>query len=235
MKSITLIIAVALCAVLSAYADLAGTYKTIAMDGSSADWSNPGDVLYDATEIGAGAPASSSYDAISLANDGVNLYMGLDTSGAGGASVWNTWTRNIYLDTDSVGGTGFNAGWMAHGYDYLVQYGASGSSYSLFSFGGASQSDWTWNWLGLVTYAYADETSEFLELSVGLSSLGLTGGEDIVAEFNVTGTGVTTETWAYQWESGAETYTVAIPEPATLSMVATLGGAILFFRRKFMR
>jgi len=61
MKKIPLGTTAALCAALtlSIHADLAGTFKTITLDGSLADWSNPGDVLYDATAIGGGAPAVS--------------------------------------------------------------------------------------------------------------------------------------------------------------------------------
>ncbi len=231
MKNTSMTTAVALCAVLSlsVHADLSGTFKTITLDGSLADWSNPGDVLYDAAEIGAGAPTASSYDDIYLANNATDLFIGLDTSGPGGGDVNNTWTRNIYMDTDMTGTTGFNAGWMGHGYDRLIQYGASGGSYSVFEFTGAAQSDWSWNWLGLISYSYSDDVAE---LSVPLSNLGISGNS-LVAEFNVTGTGTTAETWANASESGAETYTIAaIPEPATLGMVALFGGAILIVRRK---
>ena len=232
MKIIPMGTAVALCAALtlSAHADLTGTFKTITLDGSLADWSNPGDILYNTAEIGAGAPDASSYDDIYLANDADNLYIGLDTSGAGGGDINNTWTRNVYMDTDTTGTTGFNGGWMANGYDRLVQYGASGGSYSVYEFTGAAQSDWSWNFLGLVSYSFSDDIAE---ISVPLSNLGVSGGDNLVAEFNVSGDGVTTETWASQYESNAETYTVAaIPEPATLGMVALFGGAVLAIRRK---
>ena len=155
MKSISLTATVALCAALcvSVHADLTGTFKTITLDGSLADWSNPGDVLYDSGEVGAGTPANSSYDDIYLANDAANLYVGLDTTGTGGGDINNTWTRNIYLDTDTDGSTGFDAGWMTHGYDRLVQYGATGGSYSVFEFTGATQSAWGWSFLGLIAYS----------------------------------------------------------------------------------
>ena len=231
MKRIPMGTTAALCAALtlSIHADLTGSFKTITLDGSLADWSNPGDVLYDSAEVGAGAPANSSYDDLYLANDAVNLYVGLDTTGTGGGDINNTWTRNIYLDTDSNAGTGYTSSWFTHGYDRLVQYGASGGSYSVFEFTGATQGDWGWNWLGLISYSYSDDIAE---LSVPLSQLGVSGGDSLVAEFNVTGSGVTSETWASAPESGAETYTVAIPEPATLGLVAAFGGAILVLRRK---
>jgi len=199
----------ALCAVLSlsAHADLSGTFKTIALDGSLDDWSNPADVLYDGAEIGVGTPANSTYEFVYLANDAANLYIGLDTAGSNGGSVSNAWTRNIFLDTDQDGATGYNAGWMGHGYDRLIQYGAGGGSYSVFEFTGGTQGEWSWNWLGLVSYAYSNDVAE---ISVPLSSLGVVAGDSFVAEFNVAGSGVTAETWAHSDEASAETYSSAV-------------------------
>ncbi|MBU0678574.1 MAG: hypothetical protein KJ626_10700 [Verrucomicrobia bacterium] len=151
----------AVCTVLalSASADLIGTYKTITLDGSLSDW-NAADTLYNDAEIGDGSPANSSYENIYAANDGISLYLGLDTKVTGGGDINNDWTRNIYMDTDVNSGTGFNAGWMSHGYDRLVQYGAGGGSYSVFEFNGATQADWGWNWLGLIAYSYSDDIAE---------------------------------------------------------------------------
>jgi len=39
---------------------------------------------------------------------------------------------------------------------------------------------------------------------------------------------------ASSYDSGSDTTTLAIPEPATFGMVAAMGGGILFIRRKFM-
>ena len=199
----------ALCAALSlsVHADLSGTFKTIALDGSLDDWSNPADVLYDGAEIGVGTPANSTYEVVYLANDVSYLYIGLDTAGTGGGSISNTWTRNIYLDMDMDAGTGFNAGWMGHGYDHLIQYGASGTSYSVYEFTGATQADWSWNFLGLVSYAYSNDVAE---IAVPLSNLGAVAGDPFVMELNVSGSNVTTETWAHSDEPSAETYFSAV-------------------------
>ena len=208
MRNIMQITTTALCAVLSlsAHADLSGTFKTIALDGSLDDWNNPGDVLYDGAEIGVGTPANSTYESVYLANDAANLYIGLDTAGPGGGTVSNTWTRNIYLDTDMDAGTGFNAGWFSRGYDRLIQYGSSGASYSVFEFSGAAQDTWGWNFLGLISYAYSNDVAE---LAVPLSALGVSGGDSFFAELNVSGGDATAETWAAAPESAVETYTVA--------------------------
>ena len=229
MKGITRTAAV-LCAVVSVsvHADLTGTFKTIAIDGSLADWSNPGDVIYDSSEITVGAtPAASTYDDLYLANDAANLYIGLDTAGAGGGDINNGWMRNIFLDTDNNATTGYNGGWFAHGYDYLIQYGAGGGGIYSFA-GGAVQSGWSWGGWSAFTFAYNDDVAE---LAAPLATLGISGGDDVVVEFSVSGGGAT-ETWAASWEGAAETYTVAIPEPATFSMMAMLGGAVLFIRRR---
>jgi len=198
-----------LCAVLSVsvHANLSGTFKTIALDGSLDDWNNPADVLYDAAEIGVGTPANSTYEVAYLANDAAYLYIGLDTAGTNGGSISNTWTHNIYLDTDMNPATGFNAGWMAHGYDHLIQYGTAGGAYGVFEFSGTTQGTWGWNFMGLISYAYSNDVAE---LAVSLANLGVVAGDSFVMELNVAGVGVTAETWAHSDEASAETYISAV-------------------------
>ena len=205
----------------SARADLIGTYKTITMDGSLGDWTS-GDTLYSDDEIGDGDPLNASYENIYAANDGTTLYLGLDTKGTGGGDIFNTYTRNLYVDADMDSNTGFDSGWMTGGYDYLVQYGSGGGVYSVFSFSGGDQSSWSWNFVNTITYSYASDT---IELAVPLAELGLAGGDSARLEFHVTGAGVNTETWAQQTEASVETYTVAVvPEPSVALM---LGGGLL--------
>ncbi len=183
----------------------------IVVDGNLDDWNIPGGAFYTDAQIADGSPANSSYEAVYLTNDAANLYIGLDTKGAGGGDIGNTWTHNIYLDTDTNSTTGFNAGWMDHGYDRMIQYGDSGNSYSLFEFTGTAQSSWDWNFLGLVKYAYSND---IVEISVPLSLLGISGSS-FVAELNVTGSGVSTETWASQYESDAKTFNLSTSPPPT--------------------
>ena len=64
--------------------------------------------------------------------------------------------------------------------------------------------------MNLIEYSYSDYV---IEWAIPISTLGLTANK-MRMEFNVTGTGVTTETWAYQWESGVGTYTLAAPPRA---------------------
>ena len=197
--------------------NLEGRYATIALDGSLSDWQS-GDVMYSASEIAVGAPPSSTFTNVFVANDSTNVYVALQLSGP--ASITNNWTTTAFIDADLISTSGFNGGWMGAGYDHLVQYGGSGTTYSVYSFSGAAQSDWTWNWLELIGYSYTDFV---IEWAIPISSLGLTTNKMRI-EFYVTGGDVTTETWAYKWESGVGTYTLAAaPAPGAPTIVAAEG------------
>ncbi len=198
--------------------NLEGRYATITLDGTLSGWL-PTDVLYSASEIGAGAPLASTFTNVMVANDSNYLYVALQLPAP--ASISNNWTYNLFLDTDMKGATGFNGGWMGGGYDHLVEYGASGTTYSVYSFSGAAQSDWTWNWLDVIQYAYSDYV---IEWAVPLSALG-TNTTQMKMEFDVTGGDVTTETWAYQWESGVGTYTLATPPSTSAPTLVAVEGA----------
>jgi hypothetical protein len=217
------------CGVNATAADLVGRYTTIALDGSLSDW-QPSDTLYNSSEIAAGAPLNTTFTSVLAANDANYVYVGLQIPAP--SAITDPQTYNLYLDADMNSGTGFNSGWMSHGYDNLVQYGASGTSYSVFSFAGANQSDWSWNWDTLISYAYSDS---LIEWAIPLSALG--NPSQMRMEFNVTGSGVTTETWADQYESGVSTYTLAVapvPEPSTLAVLG-IGGVCIFIATKRRR
>ena len=62
-----------------------------------------------------------------------------------------------------------------------------------------------------------------IEWAIPISSLGLTTNK-MRMEFNVTGGDVTTETWAYQWESGVGTYTIAPPPSGGPPAIAAVEG-----------
>ena len=217
LKLSLILAALALPAVAPA-GNLEGRYATITLDGSLSDW-QPGDVMYSASEISAGAPLNATFTNVLVANDSNYVYVALQLPAA--AAITNTWTYNIYIDADMTSTTGFNGGWMSAGYDHLVQYGAAGTTYSVYSFTGATQGDWGWNWLGLINYSYSDLV---IEWAIPVSALGITSNK-MRMEFNVTGAGVTTETWAYQYESGVGTYTLATPPSPTPPTIAAIEGA----------
>lgn len=188
---------------------ITGTCKTIIIDGDLTDW-NSADLMYPDEEIGDGLPLNTSYSNIYVANDDNYLYVGYELKGTGGAAVTNSWLRRLYVDTDMDADTGFDSGWMTGGYDRLVQYGSSGTVYSVFSYGGGTnQNLWAWNWLGLIEYA-SSTNGKFLEWKIGRDKLGMTSTNKIETrlEFNVTENGVTTETWAHFSETQVDTYTL---------------------------
>ena len=164
--------------------DLTGRYATMTLDGNLSDW-QPGDVMYSASEIAAGTPLNSTFTSVSVANDASYIYVAFQHPAP--TSILDPWTTSVYLDTDMTSTTGFNGGWMTAGYDHLVQYGASGTTYSTYSFTGATQPDWGWNWLGLIGYSYSGLVTEW---AIPISALGLTT-DQMRMEFNVTGAGAT--------------------------------------------
>ncbi len=205
--------------------NLTGAYKTITMDGSSADWTGA-DIMYPDSQITDGLPLTSTYSEVSVCNNGTDMYVGLATKGTGGGSIMNGYTRELYIDNDMDSTTGFNAGWMSAGYDRLVQYGIGGTAYSIFEFNGANQSDWSWNFLVTINYSYSDN---FIEWSIPLNQINLSNNQAKL-EFHVTGGNVSPETWAYEWESSVGTYTRGIPEPTFIGL--GILGILALIRRK---
>jgi hypothetical protein len=195
-----------------------GRFAVITMDGSLAEWQG-GDVVYNDAEIADGLPLNSTYSSISAVNDTDYLYIGLQLKAA--SSIFSNWTHTLYIDTDNNGATGFNAGWMAGGYDRLVQYGAGGGSYSVFSFAGANQWDWSWNFLGTIAYAFNDTV---IEWGIPRSLLG--GATSPRMEFHVGSGDVTAETWAMYVESGAKSYGMAATPQYTVTVSGGPGIAL---------
>lgn len=192
-----------------------GRFATISMDGNLSDWV-AGDLFYNDSEIGDGSPANSTYSGISVANDIGYLYIGIQLKGA--SSISSNWTHELYIDTDNNPATGFNAGWMSGGYDRLVQYGSGGTVYSIYSFAGGTQAEWSWNFLGTINYAF---NGDVIEWAIPRSELA--GAETPRLEFRVTGGDVSVETWAEQTEASAKFYTMA-PTPLQTLQIASARG-----------
>ncbi|WP_432797760.1 hypothetical protein [Poriferisphaera sp. WC338] len=191
----------------------AGYLDTITIDGDLSDW-DPAAVFYVDADISDSTITAAGYQSISVANDATHLYIGIATEGAGGGSIANAWRHVMYVDADLDGDTGFDSGWMTNGYDYLVEYGASSAAGGIFSFNSAVQTDWAWAWVNPLTYSFSDSAIEWAIPLVDLGSVS-----DVVLTFNVNSTGGT-ETWAYKFESGSLTYTLApVPEPASLALL----------------
>ncbi len=181
-----------------------GRYVNITLDGDDSDWVS-GDVFYADSEITDGAPLNSTYSAVYAANNTNYLFVGLAMKA--NSSILSNWTHNLFIDVDGNPATGYNAGWMSGGYDRLVQYGVGGSTYSIFSFSGGSQSAWSWNFITTIGYAYTDT---FIEWAIPRSALG--GAAEVRLQFLTDGAGISVETWAAEFESAAKTYAFSTPD-----------------------
>ncbi len=192
-----------------------GRFTTISMDGNLAEW-QPGDVLYDDSEISDGSPDNSTYSEVSMANDQNYLYVGLQLKAAG--SIFSDWLHTLYIDSDMNPATGFNNGWMSGGYDRLVQYGGGGGTYSIYTFTGGSQSEWSWSFTDVISYAY---DGAGIEWAIPRSALG--GSTASRVEFQTGGGSVSVETWAHQAEAQAKVYTFALTPNYTVTVASARG------------
>ena len=196
-----------------------GRYAVPTLDGSLAEWS-AGDRIYVDSEIGDGTPVNSSYSDVYMVNDATYLYVGLKLKAA--STIFSNWTHSLYLDTDLNPATGYNAGWMSGGYDVLIQYGAGGGSYSIYSFtGGGSQWDWSWNFENTILYAFNDDV---IEWAIPRAQLG--GSTEARIQFLTSGGDADANpTWANAFESGAKNYAFAATPVYTVTVVSARGTA----------
>ncbi len=199
------------------FGSITGRFQTKTLDGSLADW-NASDLFYGDAEIEDGAPLGSTYSAIYVANDQSYLYVGLQLKA--NSTIFSDWTHNLLINTDLGNGTGYNAGWMSGGYDRLVQYGASGGSYSILSFAGGSQSSWSWTFQEQILYAF---NNDVIEWAIPRSSLG--GSTSMKLEFLSDGGSVSTLTWAHQTEAQARIYNMAATPVYTVTVTSARGTA----------
>lgn len=180
---------------------------TVTLDGDLSEWGSEY-VFYTDGQISDGEPLNSTYNNIYAANDAEFLYIGYDVKGSGGGQFSNDWRRQVLIDTDNNPATGHNggAGWMAHGYDCLVEWGAGGMSATVNSFAGPTQDAWAWNYAGPLSYGFSDNV---VELGVSRTFLGMGVDVQAVLEFVVTDGSVVSQTWAHVDEPQARTFTFA--------------------------
>jgi len=118
------------------------------------------------------------------------------------------WPYQTFVDSDNDPLTGFNGGWMTHGYDYLIQ----GSWYFPFN-GGTNQSLWSWDTSATVYGSHAF-TGNKVELNVPRSAFG----EEIVL-LGMMGTNVSD--FIPDSEADAKVYAMA-PSPPPPSYFADI-------------
>lgn len=134
-----------------------------------------------------------------------------------GSNTWESGALNLISGSINVTGIGtFKIGSSSGSGDINISGGTA--SFSMKPTIGANGAiDFDANNLGTMTITGADEAYYQGLYAAGTLTHGGVGGGVFTENFNVTGSTIT-----------------AIPEPATLGMVAAFGGAMLFIRRKLM-
>ncbi len=133
------------------------TAATITVDGHAGDW----------TSVPAlNASPSGSVAALKARNDGNHLYLLVQGSGLDVKS-------QFYLNTDDNLSTGYNpAGWAPSGIDTLLE------NQGLYAYSGANNG-WQWALASNLSASQFVKNNSVIELSIPLSSLGLTSGKTI--------------------------------------------------------
>ena len=183
-------------------------YKEINIDGNFSDWNDVPVFYTDPT----GDVAETDYDCVNykVANDGASLFLYYELEGNVTAFGWPYQT---FVDSDNNPATGFNGGWMTHGYDYLIQ----GSWY--FPFNGASQADWAWDTSATVYGSHAVSGNK-VELNVPRGVFG-----DEIVLLGMFGTNVTD--YIPDSEANAKIYTNApSPPPPSYFADITVDGSV---------
>lgn len=186
-------------------------------DNDRSDWVSLPSYQPDST----GDAPDIDFIGLQIAHDGTNIYFRL-TFAAQTTAQFYGFKHNLYLDTDLDRATGFfgSGGFLSTGSDYLIQGG------SYFSFAGAAQGDFTWNFLGGVVYD--DFPTTDIEVAIPRSAIGNPDAFDILLNASsqapedyypngATG-GATGDYFRYSL--------VAVPEPSPTLMLLLIGGCI---------
>lgn len=135
--------------------------STITIDGSTSDWS----AITALNSSGSGAVST-----IKATNNGSNLYLLIQGSGL---NVKN----QFYLNTDNSTTSGYNpTGWTTSGVDDLLENG------SLHTYAGTNNS-FTWTPVLTLSSAQFVNNGSTIEVSIPLSTLGLSAGNTIRVGF----------------------------------------------------
>jgi hypothetical protein len=194
-------IALSLVMLLCASQAIAGTYRNIAIDGDLSDWTTVPDFY---------TLADSSITTLKIANNTTSLFFMVELTNAWSADSW------VMIDSDTNAATGFNSGWMTHGYDWMFD------AWNIYSYSGSGP-DWTWTFQNGSVFAQSGYTREVL---IPMSQLG----HDISSAFYPIAHNNPGDHYMPAWEGAAVLYEYApIPEPAWLGVSAC---ALLAFLRR---
>ena len=133
----------------------------ISIDGNMADWTGPRVTILEEDLEDRDKETSFDIARIWAADDSPYLYFRIDTVGDQSSEAYR-----IYLDTDQTNSTGFTAGWMSGGAEYMMESGL------LYTYTG-SGTDWSWSFNGAISSSL-DSTNKHRELSISRSSIGET-------------------------------------------------------------
>lgn len=138
-------------------------------DNDRSDWAGIPTYQVDPT----GDAGAIDFAAIQIAHDDNNFYYHFLLAPQA-SPMYYGWQHNMFLDTDLDRGTGFTGagGFVSIGVDYLVQ----GAGY--YSFGGATQDAWAWNWGGGLFYD--DFPTNDIELKIPRAAIGNPESFDLV-------------------------------------------------------
>src|SRR5690606_28487616 len=93
-----------------------------------------------------------------------------------------------------------------------------GSTYSIFSFTGGGQGDWSWSFSDLIGFAYDGDS---IEWAIPRSALG--GSTAARLLFHTGGGSVSIETWAHHTEAMVKVYTFALTPSYTVTVASARG------------
>ncbi len=194
---------------------------SIVVDADRTDWTAITAYTGDPSDAAAG---DVDFDTFFMAHDSLNLYIRYTThDGPGFASAWR---YNIFLDMDQDRNTGYIGGGsqFSIGADLLIQ-GAT-----VFSFAGASQTTFAWNFVGPGSWNELSNDIEMSFLQSGLPGLG-TQFDWIALGDNFPNTDDYVPDGGSGGSSGAF-HTYVIPEPGTAALFVGGLAALGFLRRR---
>ncbi len=197
-----------------------GAVTVVGGDNDRSDWvpvpSYQSDPSGDAPDI--------DFIGLQIAHDDTNIYFHL-TFAAQTSPEFFGFKHNLYLDTDLDRATGYfgGGGFLSTGSDYLIQGG------SYFSFGGAAQGDFTWNFLGGIVWD--DFPTTDIEIKIPRADLGNPDAFDIL----LNASSQSPEDYYPNGATGGATgdyfrYSL-VPEPSS-ALLMLVGGLFLRGRRR---
>lgn len=201
----------------------------MAVDGSRADWTGVTPYTDDSTgESGIGA-FDVDWERISMAHatDGSVLFVRYQQANAADFNSFPAF-YNLYIDVDQDRNTGYFGGGsqFAVGADYLVQ------GVSVFSFAGAGQTDFSWNFVGGGSFDNSFSSLD-LEWSIATSLIGSPESFHFLVYADNALNGNTPDYYPDSANGGSSGgyFQYVIPEPGSLPLALVAAALVGAYRR----